>query len=182
VETQKIFNIVNKESIMKKSMKKYVIYVLIALFSLALYACNGGGGGNNDNQTGSIGSGSDEDVINGIIVPPVPDPIIDSESVAGVDSNNNVVRDKVERRIATEFGLDVEFYEQAMAYAIAEQAAILDPTEENIEAYTDLFRCVDDDVLSDAFGEIDDVTTDTGERGNAYREAFAGVTVNYEGC
>ena len=41
------------------------------------------------------------EVINGIIVPPAPDPVVNNATVAGVDINKNGVRDDVERTIAT---------------------------------------------------------------------------------
>lgn len=40
-----------------------------------------------------------QEMINGIPVPPEPDPVINNATLAGVDSNNNGVRDDVERMI-----------------------------------------------------------------------------------
>ena len=55
-----------------------------------LTACGGGAGSSSNTAT----------KINGIVVPPAPDPVINNATLAGVDSNNNGVRDDVERKIA----------------------------------------------------------------------------------
>ncbi len=57
-----------------------------------LSSCGGGGGGSN--------TSANTEVINGISVPPEPDPVQNNATVAGVDANNNGVRDDVERKIA----------------------------------------------------------------------------------
>src|SRR4051812_48211198 len=40
------------------------------------------------------------EVINGIVVPPEPAPSVNDSTLAGIDSNNNGVRDDVERFVA----------------------------------------------------------------------------------
>ncbi|MBW6519984.1 MAG: hypothetical protein K0A99_03095 [Desulfoarculaceae bacterium] len=123
-----------------------------------------------------------DEVINGVKVPPVPDATANQETVAGVDANNNGVRDDVERMIATEFGSDQNFYPKAMNYAIAEQAAILTPTPENISASLDQIRCESDDQVLNDLSKISDALLDTPERCNAYANAFAGAVFSSEGC
>ncbi len=53
---------------------------------------------------GWIGRAPKPEVINGITVPPEPAPSVNNATLAGVDSNNNGIRDDVERVIATIFG------------------------------------------------------------------------------
>ena len=65
---------------------KLLILGILAL-PIFLSACGGG-------------SGLSANTINGITVPPAPDPVINNATLAGVDSNKNGVRDDVERKIA----------------------------------------------------------------------------------
>ncbi len=46
------------------------------------------------------------EVINGITVPPAPDPKINNATLKGVDVNANGIRDDVERALATTYGRD----------------------------------------------------------------------------
>ena len=66
-------------------------------------------------------------VINGIAVPPEPPTAVNNSTLAGVDSNNNGVRDDVERVIAKQFGGTTD-YTYAMSYAKAYQEMITIPT------------------------------------------------------
>lgn len=69
----------------------------LLVFSLFfLSSCGGGGGGSNTPTSTTT------EVINGIAVPPEPDPVANSSTIAGVDNNNNGVRDDVERKIISE--------------------------------------------------------------------------------
>ena len=119
-------------------------------------------------------NGDDVEYINGIAVPPEPDAVEDATTVAGVDSDGDGVRDAVERRIAEEFGEDLEVWERALNYAIALQNAIMDPTSENIELYDNIVLSEDDELI-DMFESIDNISIDTKIRVKAYREAFAGT-------
>lgn len=62
--------------------------------ALALSSCGGGGGGE---QPAPI---VQTEVINGFTVPVAPDPVKNAATIQGVDSNNNAVRDDVERAVA----------------------------------------------------------------------------------
>ena len=149
-------------------MKKYIKYVLGLLglvVVLGLVACSNG-----------------KDLsytINGIDVPPVPDAVKDAASIGGVDTDGDIIRDKVERMLAEEFGDDPEFYEQAKEYALAEQVAIMDPTEENVADFTKLLSCAEDQTLDD-LKKVTDTTIDTRDREIAYGKAFAGALLG--GC
>jgi hypothetical protein len=66
--------------------------------------------------------------INGIAVPPEPDPVSNDSSVAGIDSNRNGIRDDVERLLATKFGTDGQKYTEAFRISKAEQALLVTPS------------------------------------------------------
>jgi hypothetical protein len=57
------------------------------------------------------------ETINGIEVPPKPDEKANSITFEGVDSNQNEVRDDVERKIAEKWGNDPKLYQQTMEFA-----------------------------------------------------------------
>lgn len=65
-------------------------------------------------------------LINGITVPPEPDATLNNSTLAGMDVNNNGVRDDVERVIATKFGASTD-YSLAMIYAKSYQAMVAGP-------------------------------------------------------
>lgn len=67
------------------------------------------------------------DVINGIAVPSEPDPLVNNATIAGVDSNNNGIRDDVERVLARDFG-GTSDYPFALTYAKEYQSMIVGPT------------------------------------------------------
>lgn len=71
-----------------KSNKLLILGILA--WPIFLSACGGGSGS----------SANTANTINGITVPPAPDPVANSSTLAGVDSNKNGVRDDVERKIA----------------------------------------------------------------------------------
>lgn len=70
---------------------------------------------------GWTGRASKYEVINGITVPPAPDPVTNNATLKGVDVNANGVRDDVERRIAND---DAKNFTTAMSYAITPQRII----------------------------------------------------------
>lgn len=83
------------------SMLHRLSVVMIAPFFLV--SC-GGGAGSDSPAASTISSSSSSaikmEVINGIAVPPEPDPIKNEATIQGVDVNTNGVRDDVEREIA----------------------------------------------------------------------------------
>ena len=70
------------------SLKILSLSILAALFFIG---CGGGSG-----------SSGEPEVINGFTLPPEPDPVINNSTLLGIDSNNNGVRDDVERVIVKE--------------------------------------------------------------------------------
>ena len=99
-----------------------IIAISIGLLSTILLASCGGGGSTDPNATAQsaddgtktiqavsgstavpgtwTGRAPKMEVINGITVPPEPAPSINNATLAGVDVNNNGVRDDVERAVA----------------------------------------------------------------------------------
>ena len=100
--------------------KKLFIPVSCIAFAL-LNACGGGGGGG---PTGGDGTTPPPTVetINNIAVPPAP--VNSTASVAGTDSNNNGVRDDVERALATRVGTTPAAHTKAIATAKQIQTAL----------------------------------------------------------
>ena len=96
---------------------KPTTYLIVALATLPLIlsACGGGGGGG---STATMPTAQAPETINGIAVPPEPNPTTNNATLAGVDSNNNGVRDDVERKIAEKLSNQVDF-ESAKKYAVA---------------------------------------------------------------
>jgi len=74
-------------------------------------------------------------IVNAHIFPPEPDETLNSSTLLGIDSNNNVVRDDVERWIFLEMKIynGYEKIEQAivMQEAKANQMTLIDPTNKD---------------------------------------------------
>lgn len=95
--------------------------ISVLLAALLLTGCGSGSGATAQDQSISNPPTTAQS-INGIAVPPDPDPAANNATLLGVDSNNNGVRDDVERQIASTYGVSVDHYYAAMRSAIAEQA------------------------------------------------------------
>jgi hypothetical protein len=65
--------------------------------------------------------------INGNVVPPAPDPVKNSTTLAGIDFNNNGVRDDVERALAARTANALD-YSKTIAVARAYQAIVTSAT------------------------------------------------------
>lgn len=89
--------------------------LIYCLCGLLLTSCSGGG---NDSSTTTPPVATVEQ-INGIVVPPEPDPVKNNATIAGIDSNNNGVRDDVERKIAAKT-TDIN-YSQVISYAKSQE-------------------------------------------------------------
>lgn len=120
--------------------------------------------------------------INGIAVPPQPDAATNQATVEGVDSDNNGIRDDIDRLIAQEFGTNPANYVEASNYARTQQAAITSPSPETITQHIDLLRCITDNQKLDDLKKISMATIDTGARRAAYGNTFAGAVISSEGC
>jgi hypothetical protein len=98
-----------------QKIRSIFTFTLITLCGFALASC-GGGSGNK-----STGNPANTEVINGIPVPPEPDPVQNNATVAGVDVNSNGVRDDVERKIAIDYS---NKYNQVIAVAKLQEKSI----------------------------------------------------------
>ena len=101
-------------------------------------------------------------MVNGYLLPPEPDETLNNSILLGIDSNNNGVRDDVERWIFLEMEIynGYEKIEQviAMQKAKAHQMALIDPTNKDdrvqiaINAAHDCWNWYDYSKQSHAFG------------------------------
>ncbi len=86
------------------------------------------------------------EVINGYVLPPEPDPVINNATLLGVDSNNNGVRDDVERFIITKYKDHHKIVTEIGFQGARAYQKILDNplnTEENHKALMDALDCND---------------------------------------
>lgn len=155
-------------------MKKTIIAL-----SLLLTACGGGASANPTVST-------QPDPFHGIAVPPEPNATANS-TLRGVDSNNNGVRDDVERQIAITYGANAAQYDGALRIAKADQDFLVangDPiksTSATIAAATAGFclysRLANDGIAANkAIDSISPLTFNTLERMTAYRATSAAST------
>ena len=93
---------------------------IVALAVVVLVACGGG------SQSSNTPAQNSPEVINGITVPPEPASTSNNATLAGIDSNNNGVRDDVERALAKKFGGTADF-PYALAYAKSYQQIVAGP-------------------------------------------------------
>ncbi len=86
-----------------------------------------------------------EEIINGCILPPQPDPAINNSTLLGIDVNDNGVRDDVERYVIKRYARDSKFPKTktaiAMQYAWAAQKILENPTIENKKYLDDTLDC-----------------------------------------
>jgi hypothetical protein len=134
---------------------------------------------------GGSGSSSDAVVaerINGVAVPPLPDPVASAATLAGVDVDGNGVRDDLDRRIATEFGTDPAMHALARDHARRLNAAIVTPGETTRQTYMDTFRCLQDEAMLKRLSDQTRATLDTAPRRIAFAQAMRRLVVSTEGC
>ena len=115
--------------------------------------------------------------INGYRLPPEPDPTVNNSTLLGVDSNDNGVRDDVERKIIIKYEKPIEI-ELLMSNAKVTQEILKRPLSEaqelqkkfakigDCEMY--LFRMKID--IEDSVGDIENYTYNTKERAKKYIE------------
>lgn len=104
---------------------------VILLLSVFLTSCGGGADSKSETSAESrkealattgtwVGRAPKYEVINGITVPPEPAPTLNNSTLAGVDINNNGVRDDIERFIASKAQTSTDAY-AVMTYVQARQ-------------------------------------------------------------
>lgn len=93
-------------------------------------------------QSTTVPSNYVPEVINGHTLPPEPDPKINNSTLLGIDSNNNGVRDDVERWIYTYYSKPIE-HAVMMQSAKAYQIVIQEPEKalENLPIMQASVRC-----------------------------------------
>jgi len=83
--------------------------------------------------------------INGYRLPPEPDPTLNNATLLGIDSNDNGIRDDVERYIITRYAQDPKYPKTkiaiALQYAWASQKIIENPTMESSQFEDDALAC-----------------------------------------
>lgn len=122
-------------------------------------------------------------VINGIKVPPMPDVKINNATIAGVDIDNDGVRDDVNRYIAEQFGSSGKDYQIAMSNAKALQAMLVNPSSKTVGGYLVAERCQTHQMMQ-RLGKMERATLTTGKRGGVYGNTLAGVSsqINFDNC
>jgi VCBS repeat-containing protein len=85
------------------------------------------------------------EVINGYTLPPEPDEALNNSTLLGIDSNNNGVRDDVERWIIKHYAKDPKYPKTktaiAMQYAWATQKILENPTVSSNKYLDDVIDC-----------------------------------------
>ena len=104
--------------------KRIGIGLMAIGIAIIVVACGGGGP---SKPAGTAGVASESEMINGIVVPPMPDETTNNATLAGVDSNGNGVRDDVERKLAAQAKNQKDF-DSAVIYAREYQGLITNPT------------------------------------------------------
>jgi hypothetical protein len=178
---------------------KLAIQVLTLLASIVLISACGGGTASAQNQTsgtptvvipGSAPTPVADELINGIKVPPDPGAAKDA-TLAGIDSDNNGIRDEIDRWIATKFGDKPGALEPIRMVAQSDQELLLSTPINQKEALAvayksmDVGGCVGDKLRSEGlianavFNESMVRTYNTRERIDAVKKAdqMAGMIV-----
>lgn len=149
---------------------KSPLLALVLVVPFFLSSCGGGG------------TASSDTVINGISVPPEPDPTANNATLAGIDSNSNGVRDDVERKIAEKSDTNTFSGNLALAKAISDFGSTDVSDRYSLMSYFSRINCVIETSLdenADSFligsNEIEDYITNTQERKDALRRINVSV-------
>ena len=112
---------------------------LAALSLIALLgACGGGSNGSTSNATVPLPANT----FHGLVVPPDPGAAA-TATVAGVDTNQNGIRDEVDRYIAQTYGAEPIKFAAAQAVAKADQLLLITPTTDINAATAAVFANAD---------------------------------------
>lgn len=95
----------------------------VALSVFLIVGCSSGGGGVSANAASQT-IDPNATVINGIQVPVDPGPAADA-TLLGIDTNNNGVRDEVERRIAQDYGKNPQHFDAVMRASKGDQSYLI---------------------------------------------------------
>jgi tellurite resistance protein len=151
------------------------VFLISATAFAATCDDSGSGGGCGGGSSDAIPK--DCIVINGIVVPPEPDAKANTATIAGVDSNNNGVRDDVERKAAEVSNNKVPF---DINMQIAKQYAIImkrNSTKDEVIAAFNKIRCIAENYPTNNSGDVAKLIANTKDRDEAY---LYGYTVAIE--
>lgn len=88
---------------------------------------------------------TEPEIINGYVLPPEPDPVINNSTLLGIDFNDNGVRDDVEIYVIKRYAQDPDFPKTktalAMQYAWATQKILENPTMESSKFEDNSLAC-----------------------------------------
>lgn len=186
----------NKSLMHPAYSSRRIISISIGILSTLLLASCGGGGLSDPSATAQsaeesmktiqavsgstavsgtwTGRAPKMEVINGITVPPEPAPAINNATLAGVDINNNGIRDDVERLVAKSFSDSPAKLSEATSFVKAEQAALNNPSADNIAKYTREVDC--SKMPAKELNVLTYALLNTQARRRAYAVANAGAT------
>lgn len=156
-------------------------FCVLVFATFLVVACGGGGGSasaSGSNSSGGSGSttvATSSEVINGIHVPPEPDATINNSTISGVDSNNNGIRDDVDRVLASTFGVDEKKYLEAIKFATAEQLLITVKNNESVASYNKTVDCTS--LTADESNVLTYQLLNNPARRAIYGEALAGSLI-----
>lgn len=147
-----------------------------SVLAVLVVGCGGGGGDQQQPATEQV------EVINGVQVPPAPDPTVNQATLKGVDSNSNGIRDDIDRLLAIDFGTDSRLHLEVQNFYRLQALAMQAPTPANVDAYVAALNCIGTSDRLAKQRQITDSVLDTGERRLAYATAFAGIRVSGQAC
>lgn len=143
-------------------MKKNILIGLVVLASGGLLIACGGG------------SSNEPEMINGIVVPLDPGEA-GKETLAGIDSNKNGLRDDIERLIAEKFGNDPAKFNKAIDFTKKVQPLFnpISAGEGQVEDYTKELECANLEDL-EIYSVIEQSFINTKDRVQNYNEIAIG--------
>lgn len=159
-------------SVMRRTACRAFYSVLVVL----VVGCGGGGGDQQQPASEQV------ELINGVQVPPAPDPTVNQATLKGVDSNSNGIRDDIDRLLASDFGTDSRLHQEVQNFYRLQALAMQTPTPANVDAYVAALNCIGTGDRLAKQRQITDTVLDTGERRLAYATAFAGIRVSAQDC
>ena len=135
---------------------KYFLSILMLLFVFSTYLLNA-------------------ETINGYVLPPEPDPVVNNSTLLGIDFNNNGVRDDVERKVIETYKEPIKI-ELMMSRAKVSQEILANPVGLAIEHSKKMSRILSCQMylkrqnikIQDASKSINNLTYTTKQRVRAY--------------
>jgi Repeat of unknown function (DUF5648) len=112
------------------------------------------------------------ETINGIVVPPAPDSLLNNTTLAGIDSNSNGVRDDVEREFARTAPSN---FNELMSWGNDYQKIITQQSKLSVESYEKL-NCMGSRIAEiTSNNEFENKILNTDERRSSYTEMLSSI-------